>query len=166
MRRSLIGRNVGGMVGAILLVGMVLLMPQVSAVTRFGASSGGNTDAGTLCHAEVWFMVVPIAMGVDIGDVVQIWFNYTYYDNRSFSLLNPVATHTFNLTTVHDSSSIYYQAQYLTQGGASGAVNAKNDVTITDDTISVATIDISWRASISLGACSDTETKTHSIALS
>lgn len=148
------------------LIAALMLLPQVSAATRFGASSGGATDASSPCHANVSGGAVPVALGVDIDDVVQIWFNYTYYDNRTFDVGNPVAIHTFNLTTLHDGlTQDNGVPSYFTIGGGGGSSNDVVNVVITDNTANAATIEISWTASITVGWCSASDSVTHTIHL-
>jgi hypothetical protein len=148
----------------VLVVSVAMLLPQATAVTTwFGASSKGATDAGT-CVAAAHYLVVPVGLGVSNNDYVDIWFNYTYYDNRSAG--SRTAVHDFNVSAVHDGAITQtLGGPHSTTGtGTGGAANIYAHVPITDETKTIA---ITWKAKVTITpGCSASVTITHTIQLS
>jgi hypothetical protein len=103
-------------------------------------------------------------MGVSNGDVVQIWLNYTYWDNRSSGSRS--AVHDFNVSAVHNGVTVWNNPSHTTTGNppGGGGANINVGVGITDDTLTIA---ITWKAKVTITpGCSATSTTTHTIYLS
>jgi hypothetical protein len=146
-----------------LIVSALLLSPQVArADIIFGASSGGNTEAHS-CSADVWFIVIPVSLDIDEDDTIRIWFNTSWYDNRSAN--SPEAIHYFKVNWTYGAQSDYNDIQYNSTGGNVGyPVPFFVDVKDVDPP---GKLGITWFAAITITSpyCFDSDSKVYGINL-
>lgn len=158
---------VGGV--SLLLVAFLVVTSQTAlAITRFGASSLGDTDAGgglAPCSADVHTTIVPVTLGVDDGDTVRIWFNVSWTDNRADG--SPQATHYFKVDWTHLANYDFADRLKFTDGGEGAQTeNFYTDVfNVSDNNW----LGITWFASATVAgspSCYDDDTALHDIWLS
>lgn len=147
-----------------LVVSALMFLPQVAgATTFFGASSGGNTEAHS-CSADVWFVVVPTSLDVDEDDQIEIWFNVTWYDNRSVSSSD--AYHYFKVNYTWETDSDFTELNPPPTNGGNAAGSSALFLR-TDPVDEYGTLGITWFASITVTTpyCFDSDSKVHGIGL-
>ncbi len=147
-----------------LVVSVLMFLPQVArAATIFGASSGGNTEAHS-CSADVWFVVVPTSLDIDEDDQIDIWFNVTWYDNRSAR--SPEAYHYFKVNYTWETDSDYEDTNLPPSTGGNAAGSSAL-LLRTDPVDEYDTLGITWFASITVTVpyCFDSDSKVHGIGL-
>jgi hypothetical protein len=146
-----------------LIVSTILLLPQVArAATIFGASSGGKTEA-QYCGADVWFIAIPVSLDVNEGDKITIWFNASWYDNRSAG--SSLAVHYFRVNYTYGADS---GEEYIYRYSTGGNVGLYSPFSLTTKELHpYGTVGITWLASITIAApnCFDSDSKVHNIGL-
>ena len=140
-----------------LIVSILLLSPQVvRADTLFGTASGGITEAHS-CNADVWYIAIPVSLPVD-DHTYRIWFNESWWDNRSAN--SPAAVHYFNLNWTYDgvAGDSDYRDHTSYGGYAGSAESFYLDVDGIDPPFKLG---VTWFASITVTSpyCFDSDSK-------
>ena len=155
-----------GWIGVLCVI-VLMSLPQASAVTHFGASAAGATDAAGACNAAAHILIAPISMGVAYLDYVDIYLNYSYYDNRSTGAR--AAVHNFNVSAIHNGAgTTSFGGPHTTTGGGTGPPIGTGSifahVLITDETNTIA---ITWNAKVTITpGCNVSTSLTHTITTS
>ena len=147
-----------------LIVTVLLLSPQVARAdpAKFGASSGGKTEAH-YCNANVWFIAIPVSLVFEEGDVYRIWFNVSWWDNRSAN--SPLAVHYFKVNWTYGAKADFAYRQYTSYGGNVGY--PESFYVEVKEVDPPGTLGITWFASITITSpyCFDSDSKVHGIGL-
>ena len=134
-----------GMMTAVLSVTVLTILAQSAlGITRYGASGLGRTlVTASSCDAYVT-ATVPAVLDVDNGDIVRIWYNYTWGDSRTY--WSPDATHVFHMDVTYLGTTQSHDDTQRTNGNTGGGTNAYKDVfNVQERTY----IWVNWTASIS-----------------